>query len=286
MSTRPSNDGPPRRTARRLLGVSTLALLTLAAGGCDDDEPAGPGTAPRADLELAATVFQDTDPNIGTDQNLVARVDNEGDAPLTLTSIRLQGSDAESFFFENGADEVTIDAGASHEIRVGFDPGEPGSKVAVLTIETNDESRPILSATLTGQARRFSFEQVDRVGIPALNTVFNHPSGIGPFDKTAYNRASPANDVESYTGLFETVLGAVANPDPSATAALLLPDELPVDLSAGTTAFGNLTGRALADDAVDVALTVTVGVAALQSDDVDGNDVPFRTDFPYVAPAN
>lgn len=128
------------------------------------------------------------------------------------------------------------------------------------------------------------YRQVDRMGIPGLNTVFNHPSGIAGFDKTAYNTATPATDVARYTEQFVTVLRAVGNEDPQATAALLLPDELPVSLAASPTAFGNLTGRALADDATDVALSVTVGFDALKSDHVDSNDRAFRATFPYVAP--
>ena len=116
-----------------------------------------------------------------------------------------------------------------------------------------------------------------------MNTVFNHPSGTAGFDKTLYNVSSPAGDVATYTAQFETVLGAVGNADPAATAALLLPDELPVSLGASPTAFASLTGRTLSDDATDVALFVTVGAAELQSDNVDANDLPFRTTFPYVA---
>ena len=55
---------------------------------------------------------------------------------------------------------------------------------------------------------------------------------------------------------------------------------------ASPTAFANLTGRALSDDAVDVALFVTVGIPALRSDHVDANDRAFLSTFPYVAPAN
>ncbi len=127
------------------------------------------------------------------------------------------------------------------------------------------------------------YRQVDRMGIPALNTVFNHPP---VFSKTDYNTAGPDGDLAAYTGLFETVLGAVANADPTATAALLLPDELPVSLGETVSNFAALTGRKPADDATDVALQVVVGVASLQSDNVDANDVPFLTSFPYLAPSN
>lgn len=127
--------------------------------------------------------------------------------------------------------------------------------------------------------------QVDRMGIPALNTVFNHPSGIGPFDKKAYNVASPADDLASYFDVFALVLGVVANEDPEGTAGVLLPDALPVNMGAPTN-FAMLNGRNLADDATDVALSVVIGPSLdfLHSDNVDENDRAFRSEFPYVAP--
>lgn len=128
-----------------------------------------------------------------------------------------------------------------------------------------------------------TYTQVDRIGIPALNTVFNHRPA---FSKTAYNIAGPADDVATYTDQFVTVLTAVANANPNATAAVLLPDELPVNLGSATSNFALLDGRKLSDDATDVALTVVVGVAALQSDNVDANDVAFLNSFPYLAPPN
>ena len=170
-----------------------------------------------------------------------------------------------------------IGAGATLEVGIAFDPTTAGTRTAELTIPV--ENGMDLMISLSGTGGDFSYRQVDRVGIPTLNTVFNHPP---QFSKTDYNTASPSADVSAYTSLFETVLGAVANANPSATAALLLPDALPVSLAAETR-FGTLTGRDLDDDAVDVALTVTVGIEALHSDNVDANDVAFRSDFPYLA---
>jgi hypothetical protein len=128
-----------------------------------------------------------------------------------------------------------------------------------------------------------TYTQVDRMGIPALNTVFNHPLA---FSKVDYNTSGPATDVANYSAQFVTVLGAVANANPAGTAAALLPDELPVNLASATSNFALLDGRKPSDDATDVALTVVVGVAALQSDNVDANDVAFLNSFPYLAPPN
>ena len=125
-----------------------------------------------------------------------------------------------------------------------------------------------------------TYSQVDRFGIAAINTVFNHPPA---FSKMSYNTAGPADDLQIYRDQFETVLGAVANADPAGTAAALLPDELPVNLGSSTSDFARLDGRKLEDDATDVVLFVAVGVPSLQSDNVDANDKPFLNAFPYLA---
>jgi hypothetical protein len=188
-----------------------------------------------------------------------------------------------AFAIADGDAPATLAAGASEEIEIAFTPLTEGMKTARLIIVSNDPTQGQVEVVLRGESSRFQYRQVDRMGIPGLNTVFNHPSGIGPFDKRAYNLSTPAGDVAAYAGQFAIVLGAVGNADPEGTAALLLPDELPVNLGAPTTSFATLTGRALADDAVDVALSVTVGIASLQSDNVDANDKTFRAAFPYVA---
>ena len=128
-----------------------------------------------------------------------------------------------------------------------------------------------------------TYTQVDRIGIPALNTVFNHPPA---FSKVDYNTSGPATDVANYNARFITVLAAVANANPAGTAAALLPDELPVNLASATSNFALLDGRKPSDDATDIALTIVVGVPALQSDNVDANDVAFLNSFPYLAPPN
>ncbi len=126
-----------------------------------------------------------------------------------------------------------------------------------------------------------TYTQVDRMGIPALNTVFNHPAA---FSKKDYNTAGPDKDKATYMERFKTVLGAVANADPAATANVLLADELPVSLGSATS-FATLTGRAPSDDAVDVALGLVIGssLSVVHSDNVDANDKAFLATFPYLA---
>lgn len=263
----------------RLLGAMVLPFVALTA--CDSENVVMAG-APELAVEASMATFPATDPLMGSSEPMVVRAHNRGGGDITVTNLRIEGADADDFRLLNPR-PVTLGAGESATFEVAFAPRSEGMKSARVTIESDAPAQKVMQVAVQGRGAQYQYRQVDRMGIPGLNTVFNHPSGVAFFSKRKYNVASPATDLADYREQFEIVLGAVANPDPAATAALLLPDELPVSMAAPTTAFGNLTGRALADDAVDVALSVTVGIAALQSDNVDGNDKTFRSDFPYVA---
>ena len=262
--------------------ASACLLISALAVGCDDD-PAGPDDSPDIGASVLALNFGEIDLSFGASVTQMVTVTNSGDGDLQIQSVSLIGADAGEFALESGDGAATLDDDASQDIVVFFDPASTGAKDATLRIMSDDPDEPTLDVDVSGTGSVFQYRQVDRMGIPALNTVFNHPPA---FSKTDYNTAGPEGDLAAYTGLFETVLGAVANADPTATAALLLPDELPVSLGETVSNFAALTGRKPADDATDVALQVVVGVASLQSDNVDANDVSFLTSFPYLAPSN
>ena len=129
--------------------------------------------------------------------------------------------------------------------------------------------------------------QVERMGLPTINTVFNHTDAT----KDAYNRAEPRNDVANYSddvsGVVELITGLAGTAtDPEeygdAIAGVLLPDVITYDTSQPAD-FGALNGRALADDVIDVALSV---VANTPLTDCIGNDSVFRSHFPYVGRPN
>lgn len=107
--------------------------------------------------------------------------------------------------------------------------------------------------------------QIDRVGRPAINTVF-----IMGDAKNDYNAASPSDDPATYAD----ALGDLAS--------VLLPDVLTVDLSDPA---GFLNGRGLADDVIDAELKVITGDDDA-GDCVDANDVAFSDRAPYLAPAH
>lgn len=107
--------------------------------------------------------------------------------------------------------------------------------------------------------------QVDRIGFPAINTVFI-PTGV----KNQYNETKPRKDAQK----FSQYLGGFAG--------VLLPDILPLDTSNSA---GFLNGRQPADDVIDIELQLITGNPDA-GDCVDGNDVPFPGGFPYLANAH
>ncbi|MEO8251070.1 MAG: DUF4331 family protein [Chloroflexota bacterium] len=127
--------------------------------------------------------------------------------------------------------------------------------------------------------------QVDRVGLPGINTIFNHTDAT----KEAYNRANPKNDVANYTGavagvvnLVTTLAGTNVAGYPAAIAAALLPDVLTYN-TATPANFNNLNGRTLSNDVIDKALTV---VANTTLTDCVPNDSTFLPSFPYLGVPN
>ncbi len=105
-------------------------------------------------------------------------------------------------------------------------------------------------------------QQIDRMGRPAINTVF-----IPTESKNAFNQATPRKDLKQF-GQF---LGDLA--------PALLPDILTIDTSSSA---GFLNGRQLADDVIDIELQIITGDPAA-GDCVDGNDVGLPGAFPYLA---
>jgi hypothetical protein len=142
------------------------------------------------------------------------------------------------------------------------------------------------------------YVQQDQMARPAINTVFI-ASGA---PKDAFNAAIPSQMGAAYQGIFQSRLLAL-NPgyttnalglDAATFTGVLSTDVLGVSKIAPTTFFDGtnvLTGRALADDVIDVELLLIFGGptgganAGLTSDHVNGNDKAFSNSFPYLASA-
>jgi hypothetical protein len=138
----------------------------------------------------------------------------------------------------------------------------------------------------------------DQMARPAINTVFIAAGA----PKDAFNNTVPSAMGASYQSIFKSRLEAL-NPgyttnllglNATAFTGVLATDVLGVAKS-GPTSFYNgaqvLTGRALADDVIDVELILIFGGPTnalnpgLTSDHVNANDKAFTTSFPYLAAA-
>lgn len=146
-----------------------------------------------------------------------------------------------------------------------------------------------------GGKRPTKYVQVDRMGLPVLNTVAI-PNGFNfggvPRKQDLFNISIPSRDRELFRAEVVTAITAYSGGDAAhanTVADLLLPDVLTLDMTS-TNGFSTLVngspalnGRNLADDTVDTILSVaTKGVVT--GDGVNANDVPLLTDFPFFAP--
>jgi hypothetical protein len=139
------------------------------------------------------------------------------------------------------------------------------------------------------------YEQQDQMARPAINTVFNSPA-----DKDAFNTTTPSAMAGLFGSKFKAKLLALnpgyttnlLNLNADQFSGTLATDVLNVSTTAPTTFYDGtnvLTGRALADDVIDVELTLIFGGpkgtsnGGLTSDHVNGNDAAFLTSFPYLA---
>jgi hypothetical protein len=142
-------------------------------------------------------------------------------------------------------------------------------------------------------------KQVDRMGRPAINTVFipNNPfpgeqKGQVPSKKDAFNRAQPRNDQAAFRSEIVNTLQVLFSLNDAAgddksddakqisgLADILLPDILTFDTA---TSDGFLNGRKLSDDVIDAELgLITEGT--VKTDCVSQNDRKFWPNFPYLA---
>ncbi len=141
------------------------------------------------------------------------------------------------------------------------------------------------TASLRGHAPEV---QVCRWGLPLITHLFLSNPALKDI-KEEYNRAVPADDLarfgphigqfaEKMTGL----AGAAADPNEYAERliARLCPTTLPYELdTAASFGFAGFNGRALADDVMDVMLTLATNTAL--GDGVAPDQGRVRPDFPY-----
>src|SRR5579859_4701228 len=103
----------------------------------------------------------------------------------------------------------------------------------------------------SGQPEGSDLFQVDRMGRPAINTVFNHGDA-----KNLFNHIEPTQDRRLFLASFVStleMLGGYNQSEAEAIAKILLPDILTYDYYS---AAGFLNGRKLQDDVIDIELAL------------------------------
>jgi hypothetical protein len=139
------------------------------------------------------------------------------------------------------------------------------------------------------------YQTQDQMARPAINTVF-----VSTADKDVFNTTVPSMMNGLFASKFKSKLLALnagyttnllgLNADQF--TGVLVTDVLNASTTAPTSFYDGsnvLTGRALADDVIDVELTLIFGGPTgtsnpgLTSDHVNANDKAFSTTFPYLA---
>jgi hypothetical protein len=119
-----------------------------------------------------------------------------------------------------------------------------------------------------------TLDQADRMGRPAINTVFNHGN-----DKNRFNEVDPTQDRKLFTPNIVAVLNFFGYSQAQQTqiANILLPDILTYDFNSAS---GFLNGRQLADDVIDTELALVTN-GQITSDGV-GPHTDYLSVFPYL----
>lgn len=164
-----------------------------------------------------------------------------------------------------------------------------GGSLLASSCKKNDDDTP---------APTVYYQTQDQMARPAINTVFNAMAA----DKDVFNVTTPSSQNAAFQAKFQARLLAL-NPgytsnalgQDAATFTTLLSTDVLNASTTGTTTFfdgvpaNTLSGRALADDVIDVELLLIFGGPAgvsnpaLTKDNVNGNDKPFLSSFPYLA---
>jgi uncharacterized protein DUF4331 len=177
----------------------------------------------------------------------------------------------------------------------GFDATAIVLEVPDAALDGNNASGVINVWGETAIEEGGALTQVERMGLPTINTVFNHTDPA----KEAYNRANPAGDPALVGGnisfLVSAIVGAAEELGAygpggidqaaygAAIADALTPDVLTYDTDTSAD-FTALNGRGLNDDVINVAYSA-VSAGVLTSDCV-AEDNTLSGSFPYLGTAN
>ena len=214
------------------------------------------------------------------------------------------GLHSDPFFFDLDGFLGTVEGIGTRQLNDGMenDPFAAFNASAII-LEVKDTALGQNIGVRASTHDQMTGEQIDRMGRPAINTVVNSSGpliGAPVNNKNVYNESHPSDDVANFTTAVIDALtiyssldseGSYAPDQAAALAGVLLPDVLTYDTS--TVASGPLNGRQLADDVIDIELTIITGgdplglfadrdaVGGINTDGI-GPHADYRTHFPYL----
>jgi hypothetical protein len=168
--------------------------------------------------------------------------------------------------------------------------GNPGASVIGVNLQSQRQRRTVIGRD--GEINSTGgFTTIDRMGNPAINVA------LIPFaHKDAYNFATTQDDANgAFAGDIVGTLKALGTNDTNigilANVAVTKGDFLHLDTSLANTGSGGgnnagtgfPNGRRLQDDVIDTILFFVANQNVL-GDNVNSNDVTFRSSFPFLAP--
>ena len=165
----------------------------------------------------------------------------------------------------------------------------PNNNKIGINLATQRQIKRTFKASTGETVFKGPFANVDRMGVPAVNTVF-----IPVADKDKYNFASQKDDANGK--FLDDIGGTLTALGTSAENIALLKavaidngDYLYVDVTVANSGPGGgnndgagfPNGRRLGDDVVDTLLFIVTNGVITAGDNVDSNDVPLTNTFPY-----
>ena len=141
----------PTSVGAKVATVNIIHNSLNVAGSVASVSLDGTGAAPIATVAPAALAFGSVTTGTTSAPQTIT-VTNDGDAPLTVASIGVTGTNAASFTATPTGCNVAIAPGATCEITVQFAPATAGPKTATVSISHNSNNVPgtVSNVSLTG----------------------------------------------------------------------------------------------------------------------------------------
>lgn len=131
------------------VGFGVLVSLVACGEGADSDlfqGIEGGGGTPNIEVTPSRTIFLE-----GASEPILVTVANTGTGSLLISSVTLEGGDADAFgLTRDTCSGTSLDASATCEVDVVFTPTSDGQKSVNLRIASNDPDQPLASVELAG----------------------------------------------------------------------------------------------------------------------------------------